>query len=952
MGIRLTGISTPFGGLEWEYSDSIAARVRDELHPTRKLQVFISSKCGEPKYDTVRKALKEKIEATQLADVYCFEGSGASTLPAIDNYTWSLEDSDVCIFLIDNADGVPEGVQNEIDTVRKKKIRALYYFCDKESKEKTAVELSLLGAHSPKMQTIHELSELVEDGAQALVDDIVKIYHYYCAGKLLSISEDRVSSSEFDVVGAEKTPEPAIPKTVIKEIEKCKNYLVRLFVDSKYRLQGNEENHSSEIDEWGFQFLPILFEGRSIKQFNTAMLLDTLKSKQDGGFYSVVEIRWCAIQAFFMGDVDACIRKLEEALETAKKTDLPGWVIKDILIDLRNMEIERSNIINTYSEPGAQSELSNSEEEVYYPTLDRVNESLQEKYIDNLYKEKIKSPYSVTFGSSVIECCEMLASSYIIAVYNGSLTHIRRMYENVRRFLFFMSSKYDDWTLRRDLLMIAVFSGEESDVNGILNSFPEILDGMKSEDASRIMSFCSNHPIKYKRMISQLLAFRAIGYYLNDEEYKKAEAVILNDIIEWLSDENSSMAIGSHIFPSLSGVSHRISQDKMAEICWLFIERHYSRWYIDMFKYMAKSINICKMQEEKKNTLISHIIGLFDDSDSRDILKVSTQFLIRFRQQDRSATEELDSKIKEYFPEFYEGVYKLETTNENERDMPVFIERYIKQVKKHNATQDANGYYAGYSSNNLATIRSILVYERYAYDSILLDEVIKAAEETLLYAKEFITTKMDAISILMCISQIYTSDYLRNQDVYAELYSKRNDIKAVDVSILSNNIDDVALKIALCLSFSVTGHDMTCELMEHMSLLQNDKATTIAVTRFIAEYLELTDTVLLPEKIEDLIMTNVLVWLHSEYIDIRWNAMRILLSMSRSEKYATLVNHQLLQAIDTQSAYIKNLIMRRIYKLKGVTKQTREYVMKKCEKDASFVVRMVCNEIKEGNDNE
>ena len=311
----------------------------------------------------------------------------------------------------------------------------------------------------------------------------------------------------------------------------------------------------------------------------TAMLLDTLKSKQDGGFYSVVEIRWCAIQAFFMGDVDACIRKLEEALETAKKTDLPGWVIKDILIDLRNMEIERSNIINTYSEPGAQAELSNSKEEVYYP-------------------------------------------------------------------------------------------------------------------------------------------------------------------------------------------------------------------------------------------------------------------------------------------------------------------------------------------------------------------------------------KMDAISILMCISQIYTSDYLRNQDVYAELYSKRNDIKAADVSILSNNIDDVALKIALCLSFSVTGHDMTCELMEHMSLLQNDKATTLAVTRFIAEYLELTDTVLLPEKIEDLIMTNVLVWLHSEYIDIRWNAMRILLSMSRSEKYATLVNHQLLQAIDTQSAYIKNLIMRRIYKLKGVTKQTREYVMKKCEKDASFVVRMVCNEIKEGNDNE
>lgn len=34
--------------------------------------------------------------------------------------------SDVCIFLIDNADGIKPGVQSEIDTVKKHDIKALY----------------------------------------------------------------------------------------------------------------------------------------------------------------------------------------------------------------------------------------------------------------------------------------------------------------------------------------------------------------------------------------------------------------------------------------------------------------------------------------------------------------------------------------------------------------------------------------------------------------------------------------------------------------------------------------------------------------------------------------------------------------------------------------------------------------------------------------------------------
>ena len=186
MGIRITGISTPIGGVDWEYTEKNERASALTVLPARKIQVFISSICGDTgKYDKVRANLKKAIEDTGLADVYTFEGKGSSVMTAREHYTLALENSDVCIFLIDNADGINPGVQNEIDTVRRCNIKALYYFCDETEKKMTEFQKSLLGADNAKSKTIHSFSELSQEGVQALVNDIVMIYVYYCRGSLI-----------------------------------------------------------------------------------------------------------------------------------------------------------------------------------------------------------------------------------------------------------------------------------------------------------------------------------------------------------------------------------------------------------------------------------------------------------------------------------------------------------------------------------------------------------------------------------------------------------------------------------------------------------------------------------------------------------------------------------------------------------------------------------------------
>src|SRR5699024_1121513 len=274
MGIRLTGISTPVGGLSWEYEKSEEKSVPLPISPGQKIKVFISSICGVDKYDKVRAELKKAIEDTQLADVYTFEGAGASTLPAGTHYTLALEDSDICIFLIDNADGINPGVQNEIDTVEKYNIKALYYFCDETKKEKTALQQKLTGAHFSKSKTVHSFNELSQDGARALIDDIIAVYHYYCTGRIVLKETGADDKQEIEITGTEKYRLPTIPKATIKNVDKCRDYLLKFVLGYSRGKFPHEIEKTSEFDEWGLQFLPILFEGKSIKYFNVAMYLD------------------------------------------------------------------------------------------------------------------------------------------------------------------------------------------------------------------------------------------------------------------------------------------------------------------------------------------------------------------------------------------------------------------------------------------------------------------------------------------------------------------------------------------------------------------------------------------------------------------------------------------------------------------------------------------------------
>lgn len=82
---------------------------------------------------------------------------------------------------------------------------------------------------------------------------------------------------------------------------------------------------------------------------------------------------------------------------------------------------------------------------------------------------------------------------------------------------------------------------------------------------------------------------------MNESDYSIYEKDLLGKIQSWIENDSRTVINGQNIFLCLSGVGHRVAQDKLADICCSFMEHHFCHWYMDMFKFIAKIIDLNKL---------------------------------------------------------------------------------------------------------------------------------------------------------------------------------------------------------------------------------------------------------------------------------------------------------------------------------------------------------------------
>lgn len=139
-----------------------------------------------------------------------------------------------------------------------------------------------------------------------------------------------------------------------------------------------------------------------------------------------------------------------------------------------------------------------------------------------------------------------------------------------------------------------------------------------------------------------------------------------------------------------------MKQESLVDICCLFMEHNFRRWYGEMFTLIANRIDLGKLEDDSAKKLLSHIIDLIQEEKDRDQIKNFPRFLYVLRKQNRQLTNKLDSLVAEYFPTFYSGEYRLETMELEDCHMADFVRQYTEQIKQNNDRQGKNGTYYGH----------------------------------------------------------------------------------------------------------------------------------------------------------------------------------------------------------------------------------------------------------------
>ncbi len=88
--------------------------------------------------------------------------------------------------------------------------------------------------------------------------------------------------------------------------------------------------------------------------------------------------------------------------------------------------------------------------------------------------------------------------------------------------------------------------------------------------------------------------------------------------------------------------------------------------------------------------------------------------------------------------------------------------------------------------------------------------LISVIADTLLISKEEISTKLDAITLLICITVKFPEDYKKKSRCIQKKYEQQKAIEDVDNSIISSNIDSISLRIGLQLLYTAIGKKCVC----------------------------------------------------------------------------------------------------------------------------------------------
>lgn len=901
-----------------------------------KLRVFISSKCGG-KYSIARKALKTLLEATGLIEVYAFETEPASSEDTKSAYLENIDESNLCIFLVDNYDGVPAAVLSEEKRAKDKGLRLIYIFCDEAKKEPTPMQQEIRDNLTQKYDRVHEFSDIVDKAYISVLQDLIAIYRRKNEQFADIDNENQPSTTQnastpltqrVNLLEKDRYPSSSYVKHALM------TGILPIFPSDKNSTPSNLENCLAT--QLNVVLDRVAFNEESFKEIKTEIL-----ALQDPAIKELIDKRLEAQQSFFQAKYEECLKQLQDALSIAIDNKcIPTWLVNDVAIDIRHVFAQIDDLNNqfTFDNPG-QKYIDESRESVYYPLLDRQVENMQEAIANRYYSELSASPYSKQYGG-LEDIFKNLANAFYIAQMHGSIVHTILCKDRLISILSMLCTLYDDHDFIVDLIRLLIVNQDSKKLDSLIRTYNQYVEIINTTDVKRILDsvLCiSDQTHAYK---AKYLLVSRLGYYMDEGLYQDLYGDLLEYAMNWAIDEQAVISLSTFIFDFLRENTHRADLEKTGDFIVAIFTSGKSRFYHDCFKVL-QNIDYSRMSlpgQRKTRTLLT---GILSGRIKYNFDYESLSACIRFCKSATVPYKQIEKMIEKKHPKYYEETFKLEMSLIRNDDPIKYIFINLAEANARNETQGKNGHYSGYIDEPFETIFNIISYSDCEIKETLLVDLLNSSINTLAQETQTVSAKISAIKLLQLL---YFKT--RNSEAWKAFNHQIVDNRAkytsgFEMSLFRKDTLNV-LSFTFDLFASCFDPDFTNQVIEDVYCLdQRDSFSIIRCLKVISDYLKVDVGRTFNVRILEALLYFSISMAQNRERDVKYYATTCLIGLTGLTATQDIAVTHLSQIMDKGSQPAKIAILSRVGQIKCDDDSFIEQIFNKGKADSNYLVRFV-----------
>ncbi len=915
------------------------------IQGTNLVKVFLSSNCdkkeerekGNTKYSVMRKALKLLLESTELCDVYVFEEGTATSYNVISSYTNPLDDSDLAIVIVDNKDGIGVGTQTEISRITALKKKCIYVFCNEREKEPTELEKQLLKSTSnPRYFTVSEFAEIPEKVYNSVINDILGIYTSYCRGRveLVDQKQSQVTESVEDT-GLSVAEDSNFSKEYMSQFAYTK-----ALVKKEAGLLFGEESTASDIDRRCADLLGYVIGSQFTGLPSFDLINKDVKQFHKGNMQKLVAIRYEAVEAYFSGELFDCINKLEEAVAFINSCkNIPKWLLNDVAIDLRNVQINIDNekgLMNLHTH--GQEILDEDKEPLYYPIIDRIVSDYIEGIIKNRFNNSTQSPFTVNLGG-VDYAIEKTANAFLVAYYYGSITQMILTRKRIYDYTLGLSLEVRNHRMFMFTVRLLLLSCEEKTLRQFLDAYGENTNNINSNDIECLLNSITKQPIRYKRILARENTLRFFGYYYSDEVFKQESNDILDAVKESIANDYTAGRLIKPLLDAINDTSYRFQEKKILEFVLFIFEKRYRRYYDDVFQFLY-GFRFKELTKKEQTSYQRFLIKALKDDDVRNNASRIYQAIQTLRQCETINHKPLDEAVKKYNKDFYENMYRLNVEEHDSCQGWEYTKRCIEEIKRDNLTQGNGGMYSFHVYDPYLTISNIIVNADLIYSSEQLKQIIDVTNGTIFVNTQSAKAKVRALELL-CIIQLKQPANRLISKFYKEIDERRDEILDTKELFLVKGYSKANINMCICILGLILKQGNEIDISIRTVEIQNSDASEQITALCFLERLYNFEFFKQLSYTRNALFQFLLNESYSNNSDIRFRSMSVMSKISES-KYRNICLERFVNIMDDEDYKGKVGLLYRLNE-DDLKNPKVQFIFDKGKVDTHYWVRVAAN---------